>query len=284
MQRPGRSISRPRLLRIAIARVSRERFLRSDRARATKKLAKATRMRRISTWSERASERKRQAAARIDGLSLLARPSHFPLTPTPPPPSLPPLSPLSPSASTPIKQLPTRASRPATKSSNIVALVSSSSSSSRAAATTTSRRRASVSTAAAASTADAGVEVSRRDLADGAAVELTVTVPASAVEAAWQAAMKRARKGSNVPGFRKGAKVRREFLLLFFFVEKKEKEKENPNRKKKSHKKPGKIKKNQSRRSPTTSSSTTSAGPPPSRPSRQSTSSAPPSPARWLPT
>ena len=90
--------------------------------------------------------------------------------------------------------------------------------------------------------ASAGVEVSRKDLADGAAVELTVTVPASAVEAAWQAAMKRARKGSNVPGFRKGAKVsreEREFFFLFsffFFVEKEEREKKTAeNERKKSH-------------------------------------------------
>ena len=69
-----------------------------------------------------------------------------------------------------------------------------------------------------------------------------VTVPASAVEAAWQAAMKRARKGSNVPGFRKGAKVsreEREFFFLFsffFFVEKEEREKKTAeNERKKSH-------------------------------------------------
>jgi len=45
-------------------------------------------------------------------------------------------------------------------------------------------------------------------LGDGAGVELTVTVPPAAVEAAWNAALSKARKGTSVPGFRKGAKVR----------------------------------------------------------------------------
>lgn len=107
------------------------------------------------------------------------------------------------------------------KSNNSAAIFSVSSS--------TSSRRAAVSTTAAAA-ASSDVEVTRKELADGASVELTVIVPASAVEAAWQAAMARARKGSNVPGFRKGAKVRWRWFLIF--VERKKKKPENSNEKK----------------------------------------------------
>lgn len=135
------------------------------------------------------------------------------------------------------------------------------------------RAASSVAASAVASADASAVDVAKKELGDGAGVELTVTVPPAAVEAAWNAALSKARKGTSVPGFRKGAKVRFISFFIYLFISEKIIKKKltlffyfGPKFKK--------TKKTISSRSRTGSSSTPSAAPQPPRPSQRSTSSA----------